>query len=61
MNDIEKMVEDNKNLVFYTIARYFPNYKTDEDVIQTGMIGLWYACQRGDGAAVDSRDGEVAG
>lgn len=50
MNDIEKMVEDNKNLVFYTIARYFPNYKTDEDVIQTGMIGLWYACQRYDPA-----------
>lgn len=48
MTEIEKMVEENKNLVFYTIARYFPDYKTDEDVIQIGMIALWYACTRYD-------------
>ena len=36
----EQLVEDNINLVYYTIVRYYPLHKGDEDIIQNGMIGL---------------------
>lgn len=36
----QQLVEDNINLVYYTIVRYYPIHKGDEDIIQTGMIGL---------------------
>ena len=36
----QQLVEDNMNLVYFTIARYYPRHKGDEDIIQIGMIGL---------------------
>ena len=36
----QQLIEDNMRLVNYTICRYYPWHKDNEDVIQTGMIGL---------------------
>lgn len=35
-----KLIEDNMNLVYYVIHRYFPKYAFDEDVAQEGMVAL---------------------
>lgn len=44
----DKLIEDNMNLVYYLINRYYPNYNKDEDVIQEGMVGLVKAADRWD-------------
>jgi RNA polymerase sporulation-specific sigma factor len=36
----QQLVEDNMNLVYFTIARYYPRHIGDEDIIQIGMVGL---------------------
>lgn len=36
----QQLVEDNINLVYFTIVRYYPLHKGNEDIIQNGMIGL---------------------
>lgn len=36
----QQLVEDNMNLVYFTIARYYPHHKGDDDVVQIGMMGL---------------------
>lgn len=36
----QQLIEDNMRLVNFTICRYYPWHKDNEDVIQTGMIGL---------------------
>lgn len=43
MEDINKRIEENSRLVYYIIRRYFPTFIHDEDIIQSGMIGLWKA------------------
>lgn len=35
-----KLIEDNINLVYFVIHKNFPNYATDEDIVQVGMLGL---------------------
>lgn len=39
----EKFFEENMNLVYYTISRYYPTHIGDEDIIQEGMLGLFRA------------------
>ena len=36
----DQLIEENMNLVYYLINRYYPTFSQDEDVIQEGMIGL---------------------
>lgn len=38
MND--DLITDNMSLVYHIIHHDYPRYKTDEDVIQSGMLGL---------------------
>lgn len=35
-----KLIEDNMNLVYFLVKRYYPTYIGNEDVIQEGMVGL---------------------
>lgn len=42
---IDTMIEQNRGLVVYTMQKYFPDLLIDEDLFQTGMIGLWCACK----------------
>lgn len=35
-----KLIEDNMNLVYSVIHKYYPRYISDEDIIQIGMLGL---------------------
>lgn len=35
-----ELIENNMPLVYHIVNKYFPTYRGDEDVIQTGMIGL---------------------
>ena len=34
------MVEDNINLVYYIISKEYPTFIGDEDLVQSGMLGL---------------------
>jgi RNA polymerase sigma factor (sigma-70 family) len=43
-----KLAEDNMNLVYYTIAKEYPTYKFDEDIRQTGLLGLCKAAMKRD-------------
>lgn len=43
-----KLAEDNMNLVYYTIAKEYPTYKFDEDIRQTGLLGLCKAAMKWD-------------
>ena len=36
----DQLIEENMNLVYYLVHRYYPTFGQDEDVIQEGMIGL---------------------
>ena len=36
----EKIVLDNINLVYYTVKKHFSKYMSNEDIIQSGMLGL---------------------
>jgi RNA polymerase sigma factor (sigma-70 family) len=40
MTDKQKLIEENMNLVYFTISQYFPKYRKDDDMIQCGMVGL---------------------
>ncbi len=39
----EQFFEENMNLVYYTISRYYPANIGDDDIIQEGMLGLFRA------------------
>lgn len=41
--NVQQMIEDNINLVYYVIHEYYPTFRQDEDVVQAGMVGLCYA------------------
>lgn len=41
MDDINKAIEENTPLVYYIIRKYFPTFIHDDDIIQSGLIGLW--------------------
>ena len=40
-----KLVEDNIKLVYHIISRDYPTYIKDEDIIQSGMLGLCKAAK----------------
>ena len=40
-----KLVEDNINLVYFLINKYYPSFRGNEDVEQEGMIGLCKAAK----------------
>ena len=44
----DKLIEDNMNLVYFVIRKYYPTFINDEDLIQTGMIGLCKAADKFD-------------
>ena len=46
--EITKLIEDNYNLVGYTLNHFYPDLKTDEDIIQIGSIGLCKAANNYD-------------
>ena len=49
MNDEqEKLVTDNMALVHFLINRYYPTFNGNEDVVQTGMVGLCKAAKTWD-------------
>lgn len=41
----QKLIEDNMNLVYALISREYPAYLHDEDIIQSGMLGLCKAAK----------------
>ena len=43
--DREKLAEDNMNLVYYVIRKYYPTFIANEEVVQSGMYGLAKACK----------------
>ena len=47
MNDDQrKLVEDNLNLVYYIVSHDYPTFIHDEDVIQSGTLGLCKAAMK---------------
>ena len=44
----QQLIEDNLNLVYALISREYPTYLHDEDIIQTGMLGLCKAADKWD-------------
>ena len=43
-----QLVEDNMKLVYHLVNRYYPTHIADEDIIQTGMMGLCKAADTWD-------------
>ena len=41
-----QLIEDNMNLVYFVIRRYYPKHITNEDIIQLGMVGLCKAAEK---------------
>jgi len=41
----QQLIEDNLNLVYHVVHRYYPTFYDDEDIIQTGMVGLCKAAE----------------
>lgn len=41
----QQLIEDNINLVYYIISHEYPSYLRDEDVVQSGMLGLCRAAK----------------
>lgn len=39
--DIDEKIRENEKLVFYTLSKFFPERKDDEDLQQLGRIALW--------------------
>lgn len=44
----QKLIEENMNLVYFLINRYYPTFIGDEDLAQCGMIGLCSAANNFD-------------
>lgn len=44
----QQLIEDNMRLVTYIIDRYYPTFLSDEDIFQTGMMGLCMAANTWD-------------
>lgn len=44
----QKLIEDNMNLVYSYVSKYYPTYLQDEDIIQCGMLGLCKAAEAWD-------------
>lgn len=39
--DMDTSIQQNEKLIWYTIRKYYPEYLTDEDVVQELRITLW--------------------
>lgn len=51
MNDDQrKLAEDNMKLVYHIISREYPTFKGDEDIVQSGILGLCKATMNWDEA-----------
>ena len=48
MNDEKQFIEENMNLVYFLIQKYYPAFIHDSDIIQCGMVGLCEAANRFD-------------
>ena len=46
--DRQQLIEDNMNLVYFTIHKSYPTFISNEDVIQTGMLALCRAANTWD-------------
>lgn len=46
MMNKKKFIEENINLVYFIINKYYKSYSKDEDIIQCGMLGLCKAAER---------------
>lgn len=44
----QKLIEENMNLVYFLINKYYPSFSADEDIIQAGMLGLCRAANTWD-------------
>lgn len=44
----QQLIEDNMNLVYSFISRNYRTYLHDEDIVQTGMLGLCQAADKWD-------------
>ena len=44
----QQLVEENMNLVYFLINKHYPTFILDEDVIQSGMLGLCKAADTWD-------------
>jgi RNA polymerase sigma factor (sigma-70 family) len=42
----DKLIEENMNLVYHVIHKYYPTFIRDEDVVQEGFLGLCQAADR---------------
>lgn len=40
MNNKQEFIENNVNLVYFIVRKYYPTFIHDEDIIQCGMVGL---------------------
>lgn len=43
MGEMDTLIQENEKLVFYTLQKYFPMNRFDDDYIQEGRIALWEA------------------
>ena len=48
LKEYHELINDNTNLVYYVLSREFGTHIRDEDLIQSGMLGLCLAAQRWD-------------
>lgn len=46
--NVQKLIEDNMNLVYFVVNKYYPTFIGDEDIIQSGMLGLCRAANTWD-------------
>jgi RNA polymerase sporulation-specific sigma factor len=44
----QQLIENNLNLVYHIVHKYYPNYANDEDIVQCGMLGLCKAADKWD-------------
>ena len=44
----QRLIEDNMNLVYFIINKYYPTFIHDEDIVQYGMLGLCKAAEKWD-------------
>lgn len=48
--NVQKLIEDNINLVYFVIHKHYPTFRQDEDIVQCGMVGLCQAANAWDEA-----------
>lgn len=44
----QQLIEENLNLVYHIVHRNYPTFVNDEDIVQTGMLGLCKAADKWD-------------